>query len=77
MSIVKLEHPMSLFKRVIVVQGALHMKILFPLFSRVTGKKILFPGIHIRNISPPGRDFFWRAVRWENVERSQYSKWMT
>ena len=58
MSIVKLEHPMSLFKRVIVVQGALHMKILFPLFSRVTGKKILFPGVHIRNISPPGRDFF-------------------
>ena len=53
------------------------MKIAFPLFSRLTGKKILFPHVHIRNISPPGRDLFWRAVTWENFDRSQYSKWVT
>ena len=23
------------------------------------------------------RDLVWRAVRWENFERSQYSKWLT
>ena len=49
----------------------------FPLFSRVTGKMILFSRVHIRNIAPPGRDLFWRAVRWKNFERSQYSKWVT
>ena len=32
------------------------MKIAFPLLSRLTGKKILFPCVHIRNISPLGRD---------------------
>ena len=52
------------------------MKIVFPLFSRFTGKKILFPRVHIRNISPPGQDLFWRAVRWENFKRSQDSKWV-
>ena len=57
--------------------GAVHMKIVFPLFSRLTGKKILFPRVHIRNISPLGRDLFWWAVRWENFERTQYSKWVT
>ena len=41
------------------------MKIVFPLLSRLTGKKILFPRVHIRNISPPGRDLFWRAAKWE------------
>ena len=40
-------------------------------------KKVLFPCVHIRNISPPGRYLFWRAGRWENFERSQYSKWIT
>ena len=54
-----------------------HMKIVFPLFSRLTGKNILFPPVHIRNISPPERDLFWRGVRWENFERIQYSKWVT
>ena len=54
--------------------GAVDMKIVFPLVSRLTGKKILFPRVHTRNISPPGRDLFWRAVKWENFERSQYSK---
>ena len=53
------------------------MKIIFPLFSHLTGSKILLPLVHIRNISPPGRDLSWRAVRWENFERSQYSKWVT
>ena len=48
------------------------MKIVFPLFSRLTGKKILFPRVHTRNISPPGPDSFCQAVRWENLERSQY-----
>ena len=57
--------------------AAVHMKIVFPLFSRLTGEKILFPRVHIRNISPSGQDLFWRAVRWENFERSQYSKWVT
>ena len=38
------------------------MKIVFPLFSRLTGKKILFPRVHIQNISPPGRDLFWQAI---------------
>ena len=59
--------------------GAVHMKIVFPLFSRLPGKKILFPRVHIQNISPPGqdllwRDLLWRAIRWENFEKSQYSK---
>ena len=57
--------------------GAVHMKIVFPLFSRLTGKKTLFPRTHKRNISPPGQDLFWRTVRWENFERSQCSKWVT
>ena len=52
------------------------MKIAFPLFSRLTEKKI-FPRVHIRNISPPGRDLFSRAVRWETFDRSQYSKRLT
>ena len=34
--------------------GAVHMKIVFPLFSRLTGKKIVFPRVHIQNNSPPG-----------------------
>ena len=41
------------------------MKIVFPLFCRLTGKKILFPRVHIRNISPPGRYLFCRAGRCE------------
>ena len=53
------------------------MKIVFLLLSRLTGKRKLFPRVHIQNISPPGRDLFWQAVRWENFERSQYSKWVT
>ena len=53
--------------------GAVHIEIIFPLFSRLTRKKI-FPCVHIRNISPPGRDLFLRAVRWDYFERSQYSK---
>ena len=57
--------------------GAVNMKIVFPLFSRLTGKKILFPRVHIRNISPPGRDLLWRDVRWENFERSRCSKRLT
>ena len=52
------------------------MKKVFPLFFRLPGNKI-FPHVHILNISPPGRDLFWRAVRWENFEKSQYSKWVT
>ena len=36
------------------------MKIVPPLFSRLTGKKILFPRVHIQNISPPWRDFYGR-----------------
>ena len=55
--------------------GAVHIKIVFLLFFRLTGKKILFPCVHIRNISPPER-LFWQAVRWENSERSQYSNWV-
>ena len=46
--------------------GAVHMEIVFLLLSRLPGKKILFPRVHIRNISPPGRDLFWQAVRGEN-----------
>ena len=37
------------------------MKIVFPLFSRSTGKMILFLRIHIQNIFPPRQDLFWRA----------------
>ena len=50
------------------------MKLVFPLFSRFTEKKMLFPRIHIQNISPPGQDLLWWTVKWENFERSQYSK---
>ena len=32
------------------------MKMVFPLFSRLTGEKILFPRVHIRNIFLPGLD---------------------
>ena len=39
------------------------MKIVLLSFSRLTGKKILFPRVHIQNIFPPGRDLFWRVVR--------------
>ena len=49
----------------------------FPVAFPLNREKTLFPCVHIRNISPPGRDLFWRAVRWENFERSQYSKWVT
>ena len=42
------------------------MKIVFLLFSHLTGKKMLFPRVHIRNISPPGQDLFERAVKREN-----------
>ena len=38
--------------------GAVHMEIVFPLFFRLTGKKILFPCVHIRNISLPGEIYF-------------------
>ena len=51
------------------------MKIVFPLFSGLAGKKILFPHVHIRIIFLSGRDLLWRAVRWENFEKSHYSKW--
>ena len=34
--------------------GAVYMKVVFQLFSRLAGKKILFPRVHIRNISLPG-----------------------
>ena len=57
--------------------GAVHMKIVFRLFSRLTGKKTLFRRARKRNISLPGQDLFWRTVRWENFERSQCSKWVT
>ena len=43
------------------------MKIVSPC---LIGKKILFPRVHTQNISPPGQDFFWQAVRWEKFERS-------
>ena len=42
------------------------MKIVFPLFSRLAGKKILFPRVHVRNIYLPGRDLSWLDVSWEN-----------
>ena len=61
---------------VIFQLGAVHMKIVFPLFSCLTGKKI-FLHVHIQDISPPRRDIFWRAVRCENFERRQCSKWVT
>ena len=38
------------------------MKIVLPLFSHLTGKKI-FASVHKSNIFPPGRDLFWWAVR--------------
>ena len=50
------------------------MKMVFPLLSRLTGKKILFPRVHIRNISPPGRDLFWRAAKWEKFWEKQIFK---
>ena len=56
---------------------AVHIKVVFPLFSRLTGEKILFPCVHIWNISPPGRDLFRRAVRRKNFARSKYLKWVT
>ena len=33
--------------------------VVFPLNRE---KKILFPCIHIQNISQPGRDFYWRLL---------------
>ena len=56
---------------------AAHMKIVFLLFSRLTGENISFSCVHIWNIFPAGRYFFWRAVRQEKPARKQYSKWMT
>ena len=38
------------------------MKIVFPLFSRLTGKKILFSRV-LQNIFPPGRGLFL-FLRW-------------
>ena len=52
------------------------MKIVFPLFFLLTRENILFARVHIRKISPPRRDLLWRAVRWENFEKSQYPKWV-
>ena len=52
------------------------MEIVFPLFSCLTGKNILFPCVHIQNISLSGRDLFW-TVRWETFKRNQYSKLVT
>ena len=48
------------------------MEIVFPLFSLLTGKRHYFL-VFIYEIFSPGRDLFWRAVTWENFERSQYS----
>ena len=44
----------------------------FPVVCLINLEKRYFPRIHIRNVSPPGRDVFWRAVRRENFTRSQY-----
>ena len=52
------------------------MKIVSPLFLRLTGKKILFPWVHIENISPLGKDIFWRAIGRENFAENQYSTWV-
>ena len=41
---------------------AVHMKIVFLLFYRLTGKNILFPRVQLRNISPPRHNLFWQAV---------------
>ena len=38
------------------------MIIVFPLFSRLTGKNILLPHVYMRNISPPGRDLFCKLL---------------
>ena len=43
----------------------------FALVFCLTRKKILFPRVHIRNISMPGRDLFQRAVKWENFTNIQ------
>ena len=56
---------------------AVHMKIVFPLFWRLTEKKILFPRMHVRNIFQPGLDLFWRDVSFRNFARSKYLKWVT
>ena len=53
------------------------MKIVFPLFFRLTGKKISFLHVHIRNISSAGRDLFWRTVRRENIAANQCLKWVS
>ena len=50
--------------------------VILQLVSCLTGKKI-FLHVHIQDISPPRRDIFWRAVRCENFERRQCSKWVT
>ena len=54
-----------------------HLKIIFPLFSCLIGKKISFPRIHMKNISLAVQDLFGRVVRWENFTRNQHLKWVT
>ena len=50
-------------------QGAVHMKIVFPLFSRLTWRKI-FSRVHIRNIFPPGRELFCRLLGGKLCEKA-------
>ena len=57
--------------------GNYHLKIIFPLFSCLIGKKISFPRIHMKNIPVAVRDLFGRVVRWENFTRNQHLKWVT
>ena len=47
------------------------MEMVSLLFSHLTRKKYSIPRVHVGNISPPGRDLFWRAVRRENFAGSQ------
>ena len=43
--------------------GAVHMKIVFPLFSRLIGEKILFPCVHMSNVERQQKTFIMLSLR--------------
>lgn len=46
--------------------GAVYIKIVPPLCPLLTEKNILFPCVHVLNISPSRQDLFSQTISWEN-----------
>ena len=49
----------------------------FPIVFPLNWEKYIISSRSYMKYFPAWARFFWWAVRWENFERSQYSKWVT